>query len=225
MVEGAVDAGATWILSNVREDGRTVTAHDEVVCMAVLEYYSHSENVTPSTRQHARRFYRTFSRAGLRLFVYEQLGVSISDIVQGNLRQFNERLLNNKSPKGYFFVQKASAELILDSARAGLRLNQFTVPDISIGRAWSNHWASEALSASFGERKKYNYAFPPGTPQFGLSLEAWIYPNEARGAFEVWLENVYVTTKFPKYLKTKLPKDEAERLIQAVKPLELEDHS
>jgi len=204
--------------------GKSAHAYTEEICMIFLEYYAFEaqENLT------ALRNYRLLARAGLRAFIYHALGYDPRNVVPDRWRKFHDRLMLNPLPAGYFSVFREMADLVLTAAQNGLMLDEHTIPDISIGRAWSTQWKDGGLETKYGPRIKHPHVYPEYFPQAqaGDEIEAWIYPLGALGDFRLWIQQTYLPSKFPKYLETKvkqgmLPPSTAELILNALEPKKL----
>ncbi|HVW28098.1 MAG TPA: hypothetical protein VHC69_22195 [Polyangiaceae bacterium] len=191
-------------------------AYPESVVMSFLDYFAfEAQNPTET----AQRNFRTLARAGLRVFVYSALGYDPQRAVPAPWREFHDRMLLASSPMGFFSVFKETADFVLNAIRAGLRVDQHTVPDISVGKAWGEYWKSKDLARSYGERQKHDHNYPDYFAQAASNpQEIWVYPLAALGEFRLWLQAEYVPEKFPRYLETKvarglLPPSVAELLL------------
>jgi hypothetical protein len=174
-------------------------AYPDVVCMAFLEYYAF-ESKTDSTT--ALENYRQFAAFGLRKFIYESLDYTPSD--KWKYHHDRVSLLKDSTPAGYFTIFQEITGLIVDLISADLTVNNKTVPDISVGQAWGKHWTENQLEAQFGKRIPYEHNYPKYYPQ-ALSNPQWpnAYPDVALPLFRQWFRQVYLLTKFPKYILTK----------------------
>lgn len=198
--------------------GQTVNAFPEPVCMAVLEYYAWEADRRSSQ---AMDNFRLLARAGMRAFVYTSLGYDPTASAEDPFTSYHQRLLLNPMPRGFFSVFSETAHIVLTSIRAGLKVDQHTVPDISVGQAWSTYWKNEELDQVFGPRKKHPHTYPDSYAQSAATPEAWVYPVEALGTFRTWLDAEYLPSKYPAYLNRKvklgaLPASRAELIIGAV---------
>ncbi|MFV7762456.1 hypothetical protein ACNPKZ_18100 [Shewanella algae] len=131
----------------------------------------------------------------------------------------------NRVPPEYFSVFQEMSSLTVDAIRNGMPFDKGTVPDGSVGIAWSKHWDAQGLNIKFGARTKHPHKFPDDWPQ--RDCEAWIYPIAALGVFRQWMNEVYLPEKFPSYIKGKIVKgDIAEKagygLIAAVVPTQIQ---
>ncbi|EEY86870.1 hypothetical protein HCY58_03370 [Acinetobacter radioresistens] len=89
--------------------------------------------------------------------------------------------------------------------RGGCKIDDTTVPDISVGQIWSRYWTQNKFDDKYGPRCKFPHVYPDTFRQSsGGEYEAWIYPADALGIFRKWLYEVYLMDKFPKYLNTKV---------------------
>lgn len=181
-------------------------AYPDAVCMAILEYYAFDAEQSQSVT--ALRNYRILARSSFRAFIYNRCGYDPNQSIPNSWKNFHERvLLNDQVPVGYFSVFREIADLVVHMIQNGCPLDDHTVPDASVGSAWSKHWASIDLEKSFGERKKHPHNFPDWFPQSAVNpVEAWVYPIHALGDFRVWLYEHYVKVNFPKYLDGKVKK-------------------
>ena len=183
--------------------GNRTNAYPDFVCMAILEYYAFES--PKATNPTALQNFRVLARAGLRTFIYESLGYSKG--VPAAWLDFQQRLTLNKVPPGYFSAFSEMHKLVLLAIQGGLILGPETVPDISIGRVWSNHWGKEDLAKTYGERTRYEHVYPDHYPQAAQNpYDAYAYPIKALGEFHTWFQGTYVPEHFPKYLKDKAKK-------------------
>lgn len=178
--------------------------YPEAVVMSFLDYYAHD---SPSPSEIARQNFRVFGRAGLRIFVYTQLGYDPSRAVPAQWREFHDRLLLASCPAGYFMIFQETSAFVLNAIRNGLRVDEHTIPDISMGKAWSEFWKEKGFEALHGERIKHEHNYPDYFPQARSNPQhPWVYPNKALGDFRDWMQREYIAKKFPKYIDTKVQK-------------------
>lgn len=207
----------------IKHQGKDAHAYPETVVMALLDYYAF-ESSTPS--EVARTNFRLLAQAGLRVFVYSALGYDPTRAVPSSWREFHDRLLLSTSPVGYFGMFRETADFVLNAIRGGLRVDEATIPDISIGIAWAAHWKDNNLDDVHGPRIKHEHNYPNYYPQSRSNPQhPWVYPVSAVGEFRVWLQREYIAQKFPKYLEGKvsrgvLPPSVAELLIAQAVPVE-----
>lgn len=123
----------------IEHNGTTHYAYPEVVCMAFIEFFAFEAQRTNDT---AQRNFRKLARYGLNQFIYDALGYKPTD----KWVYFNDRviILQDSSPDGYFIVFKETTGMVVDLIRAGLPVNDKTIPDISVGKCWSKHWKTAA---------------------------------------------------------------------------------
>jgi hypothetical protein len=182
-----------------------ISAYPDKVCLAFLEYYAY--HAGKHCNEIARRNFRLLAGEKLREFIYEQTGYSPTESTEIAWKHFQDRLLLNPVPEGFFSVFQETNDMVLSSIREGLRVDEHTVPDISVGRFWSNNWEENNLAAKYAQRTKYPHIYPDYFPQAqGGPQPAYIYPLEALGAFRKWLQRVYLPEKFPSYLNRKVKK-------------------
>lgn len=206
----------------IKKDGTAHYAYPDVVCMAVLEYFSFEAQRKNDT---ALKNYRNLSRYGLQKFIYDALSYSPPD----RWKHFQDRvsLLKDAAPEGYFIIFNEVNGLAVDLINAGLTVNDKTIPDGSLGIHWGKHWEDENLTEEFGDRIKWEHYFPSYYPQSASNPQKpWAYPDPALTYFRRWFRRVYLTTKFPSYVLKKaniLPggKAEAEQLAQMYQPTAL----
>lgn len=183
----------------VEVENATHYAYPSVVCMALIEYYafeSHPPNAT------ALKLYRGFARFGFQEFIYKALQY----VPEDKWRYFHDRasLNRNSAPNGYFMVFNEISGMIVDLIRANLRVNEFTIPDISVGKLWSDYWKEEGLDSKFGKRLQCEHCYPDYYPQAKSNPQVvWAYPNMALADFRYWFTQTYLPTKFPRYILRK----------------------
>jgi hypothetical protein len=186
------------------QTGIETHAYVDSVCMAILEYYAFE--ATQGDNEVALRNYRLLARYSFRSFIYNRCGYDPDQHIPDSWKNFHERvLLNDQVPIGYFSIFREIADLVVHMIQSGCPLDNHTVPDISIGKLWSNYWSESNLEAEHGQRLKHPHDYPSWFPQaMANPVEAWIYPVNALGRFRIWLHTHYVPRSFPKYLKQKV---------------------
>ena len=201
-------------------NGIKINAYTEPVCLALLEYYAF---VVEEPRQEAVRAFRTLARITFRKFIYDAVGYYPEQSVLDSWKHFHDRIdmTHDTAPFGFWGVFKEIAVMIVPMIRAGILISDKVVPDISVGRAWSDYWKKHDLESKYGERTKYDHEYPLYYPQSKSNPQpSYAYPNAALGEFRNWLQQHYILTKFPKYILGKanvLPggKEEAKRITEA----------
>lgn len=186
--------------------GIEVNAYTEPVSMALLEYYAFESN---DIKEQAVRAYRVLAKFGLRKFVYDATGYSPQHNALDSWKHFHDRtdLTMDATPFGYFGVFREIAIMIVPMIRIGVIISDKVVPDISVGKIWSQHWVKNNLSEKYGERIKYSHEYPDYYPQSKSNPQpSYAYPNEALGEFRAWLQKNYITTKLPNYLLRQINK-------------------
>lgn len=196
-----------------------VNAHPDSVCMAVLEYYAFEAGA--GVTEQALTAFRLLARRSLREFIYTSVGYDPDNLLPEKWKHYHDRLLLNPAPRGRFSVFTESADVIVSAIRNGLIVDEHTVPDISVGQAWAHHWREMGGDNRFGARARHPHKFPDYFPQSAAQVECWVYPILSLGEFRSWLHEVYIPTKYPKYLTGKvktgaLPASRAELLLAAV---------
>lgn len=112
-------------------------------------------------------------------------------------------MLYNSVPEGYFSVFHEAAPMIIAMIQTGVIVDDKTVPDISIGKAWSGFWKSNLENIN-DEPITYNHYYPENSPQAASNPQkAKAYPEDALPAFRKWLRNVYLPHQLPKYINSK----------------------
>lgn len=180
--------------------GQDVNAYTENVCMAILEYYAFETN---EPKPKAIKSFRDLARYGLSQFVYNATGYKPEQKILDSWKHFHDRtdMTMDSAPFGYFGVFREIAIMIVPMIRNGVLISDKVVPDISVGRFWSEYWAENNLSEKYGERTRYDHQYPDSYPQSKSNPQpSFAYPNEALGEFRAWLQKHYITNKFPKYL-------------------------
>jgi hypothetical protein len=180
--------------------GAEINAYTEPVCLALLEYYAF---LAEEKREEAVRAFRSLARITFRTFIYQAVGYSPDQRILDSWRHFHDRLdmTLDSVPAGYFSVFREIASMIVPMIRAGVMISDKVVPDISVGKAWSEFWTDKGLAEEHGERVKYAHDYPLYYPQAKSNPQpCFAYPDSALGIFRAWLRINYITTKFPKYL-------------------------
>lgn len=202
------------------EGGKNTHAYADDVCMAILEYYAFE--ATQIDNSVAIKNYRILARHGLRNFIFTQIGYDPKNRIPDSWKYYHDRVILNDLPVGYFSVFKEIADIVIYSIQKGLEVDSHTVPDISVGRFWSQHWKHNDFDSKFGHRQKYPHAYPDYFPQAKSNpQDVFVYPVTALGEFRLWMQKQYLPQKFPKYLDTKvkqgfLPASSVELLLEAV---------
>lgn len=210
--------------------GSPVNAYTEPVCLALLEYYAF---VAEEKREEAINAFRALARTTFRTFIYQAAGYSPEQRVLDSWKHFHDRLdmTMDSVPVGYFSIFREIASMIVPMIRAGIMISDKVVPDISVGRAWSDFWKEKGLSAEHGERIQYDHDYPLYYPQSKSNPQAcFAYPDSTLGIFRAWLRRQYITSKFPQYLigqtkQGKLAVHTATKAIEAFVPKQLTNKS
>jgi hypothetical protein len=206
-----------------KKEGSTHYAYPDIVCMVILEYYAFEAS---KPRKEAIDYFRRLATYGFQQFVYDALGYVPAD----KWKHYNDRvsILQNSPPDGYFIIFNEMAGLIVDLINAGLTVNDKTIPDISVGQAWAQHWNDKGLEQQHGERVKVAHHYPEYYPQAASNPQPiWAYPDSALPEFRRWFRHEYLPTKFPKYVLNKsniLPggKAEAKAIAKMYEPKQIE---
>jgi hypothetical protein len=209
-----------------RRNGKPVFAYQDIVCMAVLEYYAFESK---KANKVALQRFRLLAQKSLRDFIYDLAGYHPATRNITTWRHFYDRVSINKSsvPHGYFSIFREAAGLIVDMLEAEYPLSDKTVPDGSIGIYWSKYY-KENLENDYGPTIEYDHNYPSYFRQAESNPQkAKAYPIECLGIFRKWLEDTYILSHFPKYIKDKVKKlgigeERAIKLINLYTPIQIE---
>lgn len=207
----------------ITKDSSPHYAYPDVVCMALIEYFAFEAQRTNET---ALASFRNLARFGLQRFIYEALGYSLPD----KWKYHHDRisLVQSAAPDGYFIIFNEVSGMIVDLINADLPVNDKTIPDISVGRCWSDHWKGGGFDAVYGARVEYQHNYPSYYPQsLSNPQPAKAYPNAALAEFRRWFRHEYLTTRFPKYILTKAHllggQEQAKQIGSLYRPGAIED--
>lgn len=183
---------------------RTIHAFPDAICLAVLEYYAFDAGEPKET---ARKNYRILAGKALQELIYSHVGYDPTGGRAEPLRKWHERIeLNHQSaPRGYFSIFNEAHTIIYELIMAGADIGEKVVPDISIGRHWSDYWKEKKLDEKYGGRDKFRHRYPDNHPQSKSNPQiANCYPLEALGEYRRWLQEEYLDGgKFANYLSNK----------------------
>ena len=207
-------------------NGTPINAYSEPVCLALLEYYAF---VTDDPREQAVRAFRVLARTTFRNFVYRAVGYSPEQRAIDSWKHFHDRIdmTLDAVPDGYFSVFQEIATMIVPMIRANIIISDKVVPDISVGRAWSQFWTENGLE-KYGDRVKYNHSYPLYYPQAKSNPQpAYAYPESVLPVFRAWLRREYITSRLPRYLtgqvrKGSLAQITATKVIESLSPIAIE---
>lgn len=207
----------------IRKDGSAQYAYPDVVCMAVIEYFAFEAQRTNPT---ALTNFRNLARFGLQRFIYEALGYTPPD----RWKYHHDRIsiLQGGAPEGHFIIFNEVSGMIIDLINADLAVNDKTIPDISVGKCWGDHWTKSGFDQVYGSRIKYEHNYPAYYPQAASNPQLpWAYPNEALAEFRRWFRHDYLVTRFPRYILTKAHlvggQEQAKQIGNLYRPKSLED--
>lgn len=226
LLEGSGYSESTLFLrSDLR--GSPVNAYTEPVCLALLEYYAF---IADEKRPEAINAFRVLARTTFRTFIYKAVGYSPEQKALDSWKHFHDRvdITADAVPAGYFSVFREVAAMIVPMIRAGVMISDRVVPDISVGKAWSQHWQEQGFDDTHGARCRYNHEYPDYYPQAKSNPQpAFAYPDSALGEFRAWLREQYIVNKFPTYMlgqqkRGAIPEAIASKVVEAVKPLRIE---
>jgi hypothetical protein len=191
-------------------------AYHEDACMVFVEYYAFEAR---EQNAQALNTFRKLGRAGLRVFVYAQLGYDPANRVPLKWQQFHDRMTLHSVPIGYFSIFKEISDFVVAAINADLPVDDHTIPDISVGMTWGKHWEDSGFDELYGPRLYHDHNYPDYFPQAASNPQPIrIYPVAALPEFRIWMQRTYVREKFPKYLESKvkkhvLPASSAEMLL------------
>lgn len=200
-------------------NGLAINAYSEPVCLALLEYYAF---VVDEPRKQAINAFRTLAKTSFRTFIYDSVGYSPDQRAIDSWKHFHDRIdmTMDSVPDGYFSIFREIAAMIVPMIRADIIISDKVVPDISVGKAWSNHWKAQGLE-KYGDRIRYNHEYPLYYPQAKSNPQpAFAYPEAIIGIFRSWLRSEYITKKLPTYLtgqikRGMLGKETASKVIES----------
>lgn len=207
---------------SVMRGGTIHYAFPDIVCMALLEFYAFESQAASNVT--AQQYFRELARVGLRDYIYGALRYQPEDPWGPYHQRVSIIQSTGTVPDGHFIIFNEIAGLMVDLISAGLVVNMYTVPDISVGSCWGRHWTSSGLSSRFGERVQCAHHYPDDFNQAASNPQMInAYPNEALPEFRRWFRHEYLPTKFPKYILSKaglLPggKTEALRIADNFRP-------
>ncbi|MEI7217382.1 hypothetical protein WCT79_10185 [Pectobacterium carotovorum] len=176
-----------------------IHAVPEQIVMAITDYYAHFASVK---KEEAINNYRKAAKYGLRKYIYERLNYTERDIISQSWSLFQERILLNESPKGYFTMFDEATSIIASLIRNNISVDDSIMPDGSLGIHWAKHWKANNLSGKHGESIKIKHKFPESYRQLNPEINA--YPNKSLSDFREWFENIYLPYKYPDYINRKV---------------------
>ncbi|ARP86651.1 hypothetical protein CAL13_10855 [Bordetella genomosp. 9] len=176
-------------------------AYPDALCVAVLEYYAFDAGAR--VKEVAQRNFRRLAGQALRDYIYKSVGYTPVPLDQ-RWKEYHDRVsrLTDVVPKGYFSVFHAIADIMVTLGQSGIYTGAKFVPDISVGRFWSDHWVAMGGDLRFGPRLSYRHDYPDYFPQAASNpQQPWAYPNEAYAEFKRWIEAKYIGEgAFTRYL-------------------------
>lgn len=123
-----------------------IHAVPEQIVMAITDYYAH---YAQATKQEAVRNYRRAAKLGLRKYIYDRLNYSEQSLISESWKLFQERVLNNETPKGYFTMFDEATTIIASLIRNNIPVDDSIMPDGSLGIHWAKHWREHNLRSPF----------------------------------------------------------------------------
>lgn len=192
----------------VRVGGRLLYAYREEISLAIIEYYAFDAG--QFCQEEARDNFRILARKGFRDAIYESIDYRPVCEVDDKWRPFHDRvsMAYHSAPDGFFSIFRESAEITVSLGQEGIFSSDSIIPDISIGRCWSDHWKKNNLSEKYGDRLEYQHNYPEYFPQAASNPQTpWCYPEEALGEFKRWLREDYIRGgKFLQYVRGQVGK-------------------
>lgn len=194
------------------------------VCLAVLEYYAFGSNQVSNVV--ALDNFRSLAAFGFEKFVYSKVGYDPDRLLDDKWKSFHDRvtLVNSTVPIGFFCVFKEISDLFVTLGQHGLHADHKFIPDLSVGRLWSQYWVENGLEQSYGARTQYEHNYPDYFPQAASNPQrSWCYPEESLGAFKAWCREEYVSGgRLQTYLsgqvkKNKLSADFTDKALAVIK--------
>jgi len=200
-----------------------IHAVPEQIVMAITDYYAH---FAQTTKSEALSNYRKAAKLGLRTYIYERLNYNQQNKIAQSWSLFQERILNNQSPKGFFTMFDEATTIIASLIRHNIIVDDSIMPDGSLGIHWSNYWKCNSLDKKYSQRIKIHHKFPESYRQIDPEISA--YPISAIAEFRSWFEEVYLPEKYPAYIKKKIKDgkisiETVPLLLSAVLPPTLEE--
>ncbi|MBH3070615.1 hypothetical protein I5M92_11055 [Serratia marcescens] len=196
--EQAPDSLYVQLSSNNSITG-TIHAVPEQIVMAITDYYAHFAQVK---KDEAIINYRKAAKFGLRKYIYERLSYKETDAISKSWSLFQERILLNETPRGYFTMFDEATSIIASLIRNNIIVDDSIMPDGSLGSHWGRYWRANSLSEKYGEQIKIRHNFPESYRQLDPEINA--YPHSALSEFRGWFEDVYLPEKYPEYVKRKV---------------------
>lgn len=144
-------------------------------------------------------------------------------------RHFHDRVdvTSGSVPDGYFSIFHEIAGMIVPMIKQGVKLDEHTIPDISVGIIWSKYWKKHDMDSMFGKRINYPHKYPEYYAQAAAGeKDAWCYPEGALGEFRKWFREQYQPKSLPNYVAGKQKKGDIEpetanKLIDTFAPKKL----
>ncbi len=152
-------------------------------------------------------------------------------LVASDAEKFLARLNVNEGnvDPGCFSIFHELARIAPGLLRVGVPLDEHTMPDVSVGARWRDHWFGNGLEKKHGPRRRYKHYFPACFPQAKKNpVESWEYPLDALPDFIRWLNGVDIPLFFPLYMQRKVKENAisapvATRAVEALQPKAIEE--
>ncbi|WP_414552500.1 KilA-N domain-containing protein [Anabaena sp. CCY 0017] len=114
-------------------------------------------------------------------------------------------------PKGYWCVFEEIGKLMRNLEANNVPLHDRATIDISVGQTWCR-WLREEKNYDTSTFEQYIHHYPDKRGE----QPANIYPYELLGTFHQWLEDTYISEKFPKYVREFLNPEECKLISEAI---------
>lgn len=165
--------------------------------------------------------------------VFNAMEAELKKLILGpsDQQKYFDRVDMNKSTvdDGYFGIFHEIAVMIPELIAVGVRIDEHTMPDISVGNMWGAYWTDNNLEEKYGKRIPYHHVYPPYFPQAKKKfVDAWQYPDKALPEFRYWFKHIYLPENFPNYMRRKvrqkdIPASVAAKAIAAFQPKAIEE--
>ncbi|MEA5520790.1 KilA-N domain-containing protein [Limnoraphis robusta] len=138
-----------------------------------------------------------------------------SELLHPYQRVWYQRLIlfeqKTKLPNGTWCIFEQISKLMRDLEAKGVPLHDKATIDISVGRAWC-HWLREEENYDTSSIDQYPHYYPD---KRGVQLVN-IYPFELLGKFHQWLQDTYIPSKFPAYVRKYVTQEECKLISEAI---------
>ena len=112
-------------------------------------------------------------------------------------------------PKGTWCVFEEIGKLMRKLEAKGAPLHDRATVDISVGRTWCHWLKKNGYETDF---EQYIHCYPDNRDE----QLANIYPYKLLGVFHKWLEDTYISEKFPEYVRQYVTPEECKLISEAI---------